>query len=85
MILSRRVCSNLRHKRTQLTDVNVGSFFGGRHKAIHDYATTYYAYHDKWLAQGLFVGKDQMLMNSLITLFPLLPVVRILLPRHLAL
>ena len=70
MILSLRVCYNLQHHRTPLTDVDVGSFFGGRHKAIHDYATTYYAYHDKWLAQGLFVGKDQMLMNSLITLFP---------------
>jgi hypothetical protein len=47
-----------------------GSFFGGRSKAINHYADIFYAYHDHWLAQDMFVGKDQMLMNSLVLLFP---------------
>jgi len=34
------------------------------------WSKTFYAYHNAYLAQNLFVGKDQTLINSLFILFP---------------
>ncbi|KAI0057286.1 hypothetical protein BV25DRAFT_1812562 [Artomyces pyxidatus] len=50
--------------------VSEGSFFGGALKAITRYHDLYYEYHDRYLAQGIFVGKDQTLINALFYLFP---------------
>lgn len=47
-----------------------GSFFGGRPSAINWWRKLYYAYHDSYLSQGVFVGKDQTLMNALMLLHP---------------
>ncbi|KAJ7644312.1 hypothetical protein FB45DRAFT_293180 [Roridomyces roridus] len=46
------------------------SFFGGSPKTVAWWRNTYYAYHDHYLRQGLFVGKDQNLIHSLMMLFP---------------
>ncbi|TFK50758.1 hypothetical protein OE88DRAFT_1680547 [Heliocybe sulcata] len=47
-----------------------GSFFGGRPSAITWWRKLYYAYHDSYLSQGIFVGKDQTLINALFLLHP---------------
>ncbi|KAF7297724.1 hypothetical protein MKEN_01395900 [Mycena kentingensis (nom. inval.)] len=46
------------------------SFFGGPPEAISWWRTVFYAYHDAYLARGLFVGKDQNLIFALFLLFP---------------
>ena len=46
------------------------TFFGGPPKAIDWYTRTFYAYHDKYLSLGVFVGKDQATANALLVLFP---------------
>ncbi|KAF9498080.1 hypothetical protein BDN71DRAFT_434834 [Pleurotus eryngii] len=46
----------------------LGSFFGGSPKAISWYARTFYAQHDKYLANGIFVGKDQTVINAIMFL-----------------
>ncbi|CAK5284258.1 unnamed protein product [Mycena citricolor] len=51
-------------------EVSEGSFFGGSAQAISWWKRTYYAYHDHYLSLGLFVGKDQTLINALFFLFP---------------
>ena len=40
-----------------------GTFFAGSFKAIDFYQNAYYQIHDEFLAEGLFVGKDQVIMN----------------------
>ncbi|PPQ80561.1 hypothetical protein CVT25_001595 [Psilocybe cyanescens] len=52
------------------SEVSEGSFFGGSPKAIAWWSRTYYAYHNHYLSLGLFVGKDQTLINALFLLFP---------------
>jgi len=39
-------------------------------RAIEWYYTLYFAYHDHWLEQDIFVGKDQTLINALFLLYP---------------
>jgi len=51
-------------------DFSQESFFGGPPKAIDWYTRTFYAYHDKYLSLGVFVGKDQATANALLVLFP---------------
>ena len=38
-------------------------FFAGNKKAINDFKTSFYNLHDELLKQGIFVGKDQKIMN----------------------
>ncbi|KIY42985.1 hypothetical protein FISHEDRAFT_27645, partial [Fistulina hepatica ATCC 64428] len=47
-----------------------GSFFGGPPDVVSWWQRVFYAYHDYYLAAGMFVGKDQTLINSLFLLFP---------------
>lgn len=47
-----------------------GSFFGGTPSTIRWWREIYYSYHNKYLSQGVFVGKDQTLVNALLLLFP---------------
>lgn len=42
-----------------------GTFFAGTAKAIRKIYEHYYDLHDEWLDLGLFIGKDQTLMNEL--------------------
>ncbi|KAF5310790.1 hypothetical protein D9619_007998 [Psilocybe cf. subviscida] len=51
-------------------DVSEGSFFGGSPETIAWWQAVYYSYHDYYLSRGLFVGKDQTLINALFLLFP---------------
>ncbi|KAL5513823.1 hypothetical protein ACEPAH_4224 [Sanghuangporus vaninii] len=51
-------------------DVSEGSFFGGNPKVAEWWERYYYAYHDHYLAQHVFVGKDQTLINALFVLQP---------------
>ncbi|KAF8159869.1 hypothetical protein B0H34DRAFT_654926 [Crassisporium funariophilum] len=52
------------------THFSEGSFFGGTPKTVAWWARTFYAYHDHYLKQGLFIGKDQTVFNSIFLLFP---------------
>ena len=47
-----------------------GSFFGGQQKVGLWWERYFYAYHDFYLKQKVFVGKDQTLINSLFLLHP---------------
>ncbi|KAJ6584802.1 hypothetical protein B0H19DRAFT_927552 [Mycena capillaripes] len=47
-----------------------GSFFGGSPSTIAWWRRTFYAYHDHYLKLGIFVGKDQTLINAIFLLFP---------------
>lgn len=47
-----------------------GSFFGGSPSTISWWRNLYFTYHDLYLSQGVFVGKDQTLINALILLNP---------------
>ena len=47
-----------------------GSFFGGTPAAISWFSRTFYAYHDHFLSLELFVGKDTLVTNALLLLFP---------------
>ncbi|KAJ7175415.1 hypothetical protein C8R46DRAFT_1078825 [Mycena filopes] len=46
------------------------SFFGGPPHSVSWWRDVYYAYHDHYLRQGMFVGKDQNLIHALFLLFP---------------
>lgn len=47
-----------------------GSFFGGSPSSVFWFEKTYYSYHDYWLSQHVFVGKDQTLFNALFLMYP---------------
>lgn len=47
-----------------------GSFFGGQQSTVFWWEKYFYAYHNHYLAQHVFVGKDQTLINSLFLLHP---------------
>ncbi|KIJ66170.1 hypothetical protein HYDPIDRAFT_64861, partial [Hydnomerulius pinastri MD-312] len=55
---------------TMETDFSEGSFFGGTAASIRWWREIYYSYHNKYLSQGIFVGKDQTLMNAILLLYP---------------
>jgi hypothetical protein len=44
-------------------DLVEGTFFAGSKKAIQDFYTGFYKLHDQRMDAGLFVGKDQTMMN----------------------
>jgi len=44
-------------------DILIGTFFGGTAKAIQSWSKMYYEVHEDFLNKGLFVGKEQNLMN----------------------
>jgi hypothetical protein len=46
-------------------DIIEGTFFSGNKVAVDQFYKNYYAIHDRRLKEGLFVGKDQILMNLL--------------------
>ncbi|PPQ90556.1 hypothetical protein CVT25_015870 [Psilocybe cyanescens] len=50
--------------------VSEGSFFGGSPSTIAWFSKTFYAYHDYYLSQWLFVGIDQDIFNAIFLLFP---------------
>ncbi|KAJ7644253.1 hypothetical protein FB45DRAFT_975811 [Roridomyces roridus] len=52
------------------TEFSEGSFFGGSPSTVAWWRGTYYAYHDYYMGLGLFVGKDQTVINALFVLFP---------------
>ncbi|KAF8196102.1 hypothetical protein BJ912DRAFT_1140988 [Pholiota molesta] len=47
-----------------------GSFFGGSPSTVDWFDKIFYAYHNHYLAHGLFVGIDQDIFNALFLLFP---------------
>ncbi|KAJ7118627.1 hypothetical protein C8R43DRAFT_1090993 [Mycena crocata] len=47
-----------------------GSFFGGTPRTVAWWRRTFYAYHNHYLALGMFVGKDQTFINAMFLLFP---------------
>jgi len=47
-----------------------GSFFGGTPHTIKWWRSLYFTYHDRYLSLGIFVGKDQTLINALFLLNP---------------
>ncbi|KAH8110397.1 hypothetical protein DFH11DRAFT_1621038 [Phellopilus nigrolimitatus] len=49
-------------------DFSEGSFFGGHPAAALWWERYFYAYHERYLAAHVFVGKDQTLINSLLVL-----------------
>ncbi|KAF7299133.1 hypothetical protein MIND_00861800 [Mycena indigotica] len=51
-------------------EVSEGSFFGGSPSTVSWWRQTFYNYHDYYLQLGLFVGKDQTLINAIFLLFP---------------
>jgi len=51
-------------------EVSEASFFGGSPQTVSWWRSTYYAYHDAYITQNIFVGKDQTLINALFLLFP---------------
>jgi hypothetical protein len=44
-------------------DLIEGGFFAGNKKAIKNFKTSFYNLHDELLEQGIFIGKDQKIMN----------------------
>ena len=53
-----------------LTFAWTGSFFGGTPSTISWWRDLYFAYHDHYLSQDVFVGKDRSLINALALLNP---------------
>ena len=45
------------------SDFIQGGFFAGTAKALQDFYTNYFSIHDERLSKGLFIGKEQILMN----------------------
>lgn len=43
-------------------DILAGGFFGGSPASISKWTSTYQLFHDRYLADGFFVGKDQSVM-----------------------
>ncbi|KAJ3749378.1 hypothetical protein DFH05DRAFT_1476494 [Lentinula detonsa] len=52
------------------TDFSEGSFFGGSPQTVRWWKELFYLYHDHYLTEGIFVGKDQTLINALFLLYP---------------
>ncbi|KAE9408694.1 hypothetical protein BT96DRAFT_873347 [Gymnopus androsaceus JB14] len=52
------------------TDFSEGSFFGGSPQTVRWWKELFFLYHDHYLSQGIFVGKDQTLINALFLLYP---------------
>ncbi|KZV82666.1 hypothetical protein EXIGLDRAFT_843512 [Exidia glandulosa HHB12029] len=50
-------------------DLSEGSFFGGHPQAVRWWYRAYFTYFAHYADRGMFVGKDQTLMNSLLFLF----------------
>lgn len=48
-----------------MQDMMAGGFFGGTAEAIRWWESEFFRLHDKYLQQGIFVGKDQNIMNTL--------------------
>ena len=53
-----------------LLTLYIGSFFGGSPSTVEWFASIFYAYHNHYIQQGLFVGIDQDVFNALFLLFP---------------
>ncbi|KAJ3807837.1 hypothetical protein F5876DRAFT_90377 [Lentinula aff. lateritia] len=51
-------------------DTDFSSFFGGSPQTIRWWKELFYLYHNYYLSQGIFVGKDQTLINALFLLHP---------------
>jgi len=51
-------------------DFSEGSFFGGSPDTISWWRNLYFTYHNHYLSQDSFVGKDQTLINALFLLHP---------------
>ncbi|KAF9267004.1 hypothetical protein L218DRAFT_856467 [Marasmius fiardii PR-910] len=51
-------------------DISEAGFFGGSPSAIQWFKSTFYAYRDYYISQSFFVGKEQLLFNSLLLMFP---------------
>jgi hypothetical protein len=49
--------------RTGAPDVIEGTFFAGSSKAVGDFYANFWRMHDKRYEAGMFVGKDQTIMN----------------------
>jgi hypothetical protein len=49
---------------------HLGSFFGGSPQTVRWWKELFFLYHDHYLSQGIFVGKDQTLINALFLLYP---------------
>lgn len=49
---------------------STGSFFGGMPASITWFRRVFYTYHNHYLSEDKFVGKDQTLFNSIFLLFP---------------
>lgn len=47
-------------------DMIQGGFFAGKKEAISNFAGHFYAIHDRLIKKGLFVGKEQTLLNRLV-------------------
>lgn len=45
--------------------MKLGGFFAGTSLAISTAFDNFYSLHDEWLAKGVFIGKDQDIMNQL--------------------
>jgi hypothetical protein len=55
---------------TSLTDALSGSLFGGTPHALDWFLDIYFSYMYYYLEKGLFIGKDQSIMNTLFILYP---------------
>jgi len=51
-------------------EVSEASFFGSTPQTLEWWCRVFYAYHDYYRSLGLFVGKDEALINALFLLFP---------------
>jgi hypothetical protein len=52
------------------SEMSEGSFFGGSPKTVDWWQRTFYTYHDFYISQHFFVGKDQTVINAILALFP---------------
>ncbi|KAF9234827.1 hypothetical protein BU15DRAFT_65379 [Melanogaster broomeanus] len=52
------------------TEFSEGSFIGGTPASIRWWREIYYSYHNEYLSRGIFVGKDQTLINAILLLYP---------------
>lgn len=51
-------------KRNKNANIIQGTFFAGSSKAVENIYDQYFRLHDEWLDKGLFIGKEQNLMNE---------------------
>jgi hypothetical protein len=70
--VSRPFLQFIHRNATKLTPARslTGSFFGGTPHTIKWWRSLYFTYHDRYLSLGIFVGKDQTLINALFLLNP---------------